>query len=198
MISSLTMDTKRETQLRLRVLKKIQQHTSANPVKYDVIALEFNTSWRKIASCVEDLRDAGWKIASTNSAPHGCFLAQTPAELRPTVIRMADQAKKILIRVAKMKDWSDSEPKIFEGAEFGMDLIKEVGVAKAETVEVHCVCGYVSSPSRTRLKAAGNQMITCNGDVDKPCGRKFRASSVLMHEKDGVVSLENISEEQNV
>lgn len=106
-----------EVALTLRVLARIQQHDSACPITYDSIAAEFQISWRKVATIVEQLRDAGHKIGSSNSEPHGCFVARTPEELSPTITRMKDQAKKILARTNRMADWGNAEPSIFEQQE---------------------------------------------------------------------------------
>jgi biotin operon repressor len=106
-----------DTKLALRVLARIQQHDSRSPIMYDSLAAEFQISWRKVASIVEELRDAGHKIGSSNSEPHGCFLARTPEELSPTITRMKDQAKKILARTNRMADWNSMNPTIFEQQE---------------------------------------------------------------------------------
>jgi tRNA G26 N,N-dimethylase Trm1 len=107
-----------DTKMALRVLARIQEHDSRAPITYDSLAAEFQISWRKVASIVEELRDTGHKIGSSNSEPHGCFLARTPEELSPTITRMKDQAKKILARTNRMADWGNREPSIFEQQEY--------------------------------------------------------------------------------
>lgn len=106
-----------ETALTLRVLARIQQHGPECPITYDALAAEFQISWRKVATIVEQLRDAGHKVGSSNSEPHGCFLARTPEELNPTITRMKDQAKKILARTNRMADWGSMAPSIWEQQE---------------------------------------------------------------------------------
>ena len=106
-----------ETRLVLRVLARIQTHTIAGPISGDALADEFGISWRKVASIVEQLRDNGHKIGSSNGSPSGYFIARTPEELHPTISRMRDQAKKILARTNRMADFQSSEPTVFEQME---------------------------------------------------------------------------------
>ena len=106
-----------ETRLALRVLARIQTHTIAGPIAGDALAAEFGISWRKVASIVEQLRDNGHKIGSSNGNPSGYFVARTPEELHPTITRMRDQAKKILARTNRMADFHSSEPTVFEQME---------------------------------------------------------------------------------
>lgn len=109
---------KSDTKLTLRVLARIQQHDYRAPILYDSIAEEFQISWRKVASIVEELRDSGHKIGTSNGERPGCFVARTPEELNSTIQRMKDQAKKILARTNRMADWGNAEPSIFEQQEF--------------------------------------------------------------------------------
>lgn len=106
------------TKITLRVLARIQQYNSFCPITGDSLAAEFQISWRKVASIVEELRDNGHKIGSSNGDAPGYFWARTPEELSPTITRMKDQAKKILARTNRMADWGNAEPSIFEQQEF--------------------------------------------------------------------------------
>ena len=87
------MKSDNETRLVLRVLARIQTHTIAGPIAGDALAEEFGISWRKVASIVEQLRDNGHKIGSSNGNPSGYFVARTPEELHPTITRMRDHAQ---------------------------------------------------------------------------------------------------------
>lgn len=104
----------RDTQLALRVLARIQQHSIDAPILGHNLAAEFNTDIRKIADIVEQLRDGGHKIGSNKAKPMGYFLARTPEELSPTIERLRDTAKEIFARTNRMADWGHKEPTIFE------------------------------------------------------------------------------------
>ena len=105
-----------------QVLQRIQVATQQYPVTYDALAEEFfpaakkSTGWRRIATTVERLRDEGWKIASSNEEPYGCFYARNPEELLPTIRRMQDQARAIWLRAKKMSRFDDQGPTLFESA----------------------------------------------------------------------------------
>ncbi len=105
-----------------RVLQRIQVATKQYPVTYDALAEEFfpgakkSSGWRRIAMIVERLRDEGWKIATTNQEPYGCFYARNSEDLLPTIRRMQDQARAIWFRAKKMSHFEDQEPTLFEAA----------------------------------------------------------------------------------
>ena len=104
------------------ILQRIQVATQKHPVTYDALAEEFfpetkkTSGWRRIAAMVEQLRDEGWKIATANQEPYGCFYARNPEELLPTIKRMQDQARAIWMRAKKMSRFDDQEPTLFESA----------------------------------------------------------------------------------
>jgi len=105
--------------LHLRILKRIQQHTQSNPITGASIAAEFGTSWRNVASVVEDLRDSGHKIGSSKGGKDkgmGYFLAHDPSEIHSTCLHMESQAKKILSRANKLRNWGSAQPTIFESS----------------------------------------------------------------------------------
>lgn len=103
-----------DVMLALRVLKRIQQHTSTNPITGGSLAAEFGTTWRRVATVVEDLRDSGHKIGSSKSDPMGYFLARHPSELTSTLDHLEGQAKKILARRNRLANWGSAQSTIFE------------------------------------------------------------------------------------
>jgi len=104
-----------DVMLALRVLKRIGQHSISNPITGGSLALEFGTSWRTIASIVEDARDSGHKIGSSKGGKAmGYFLASNPQELHSTIAHMRSQGKKIIVRSNIMANWGSSQPSVFE------------------------------------------------------------------------------------
>ena len=110
------MASKRRQQLSLRVLNRLQQHTKDNPIQGAALAAELCISWREVASCVEELRDCGFKIGSSNCQPMGYCIAKDSYEMLETVDRLRIQAKRILARTNRMMDFGSQQPTVFEGA----------------------------------------------------------------------------------
>ncbi len=106
----------RERQLPLRVLRRVEQHTKNDPILGAALAEELGVSWRTVAACVEELRDAGFKVGSSNQSPMGYFMARDSYQMLETVDRLRSQAKKILARTNRMMDFQSQQPTVFEGA----------------------------------------------------------------------------------
>ncbi len=107
---------KYETGLALKILARISVASKQYPVKYQALADEFGVDWRKIADVVEQLRDAGHKVASVNGTPPGCFIAKSPAEMAPTALRLEIQGKRIIQRARKLMDFGNMERTLFDSA----------------------------------------------------------------------------------
>lgn len=99
------MSNRRDIQLPLRILARIQQHTRENPITYKALAEEFQTDWRSIAEIVLELVDAGHKIGTSKTKPLGCFLAKDPADLADTIERLRKEARKMFARSNRLADW---------------------------------------------------------------------------------------------
>lgn len=105
---------RRDIQLPLRILARIQQHTSKDPIKIRTLAEEFGISERSVKGHIFELVDAGHKIGSRKTEPMGVFLASHPSEVYETAKRIHDEGIKFLLRAKKLMDWGGVEPTIFE------------------------------------------------------------------------------------
>jgi biotin operon repressor len=107
-------DLKRETQLILRVLDRIQQHTYNHPITIPVLAVEFGISERKVKQVIEELRDGGHKVGSHKEKPYGVFIARCPIEIHPTAMRIRKEGVKFLKKANQLMDFSSAHPTVFE------------------------------------------------------------------------------------
>jgi biotin operon repressor len=107
-------DLKREKQLILRVLDRIQQHTYKHPITIPVLAAEFGVDERKIKQLVEELRDAGHKVGSHKEKPYGVFIARSPVEIHPTATRLENEGLRFLKTARQLRDFGSINPTIFE------------------------------------------------------------------------------------
>lgn len=105
---------KRDTQLSLRILKRIEQHTKPHPIKIKALEAEFGVTNRDVKSRIADLIDAGYKIGSSKREPMGVFMATHPTEVLETVKRMKDEGLKYLVRARKLLTWDEQQPTVFE------------------------------------------------------------------------------------
>lgn len=108
------MSSRRDIQLPLRILARIQEHTREHPITYKTLAEEFQVDWRKVAEIVLELVDAGHKIGTSKTKPLGCFLAKDPAELLDTIERLRTEARKMFARSNRLADWGHTQPTVFE------------------------------------------------------------------------------------
>ena len=105
---------RRDIQLPLRILARIQQHAAKDPIKIRMLADEFNIGERVVKGCIYELVDAGHKIGSSKKEPMGVFIATHPSELFETARRIHDEGIKFLVRAKKLMDWGGIEPTVFE------------------------------------------------------------------------------------
>lgn len=106
--------SRRDIQLPLRILARIQQHTAKDPIKIKTLAEEFQISERSVKGYIFELVDAGHKIGSRKTEPMGVFLASDPSQIHETARRIHDEGIKFLVRAKKLNDWGSKEPTVWE------------------------------------------------------------------------------------
>lgn len=105
---------KRDIQLPLRILARLQQHTIKNPITAESLGAEFDLSRREVMAITLELIDAGHKIGSNKAKPLGIYIATHPIEVHETARRMEKEGIKYLERARKLMDWGGKQPTIFE------------------------------------------------------------------------------------
>ncbi len=98
--------TARDTQLALRVLRDIQAHSKAEPITGATLAFKHTTTVRRIQNIVEELRDAGFKVAASMGDPYGYFITDNPEDMRLTAAHFHSRAMQYLARERKIMDFS--------------------------------------------------------------------------------------------
>lgn len=109
--------TKRDIQMPLRILARVQQHIGdSDAIKIKALSEEFGICERQVKVCILELIDAGYKIGSRKSPAElaGVFIARGPADVRETAIRIHEEGIKLLVRAKKLLDWNNMQPTVFE------------------------------------------------------------------------------------
>jgi len=107
-------ELKREKQLVLRVLDRIQQHTYDRPITIPTLAQEFGIDERKVKQVIEELRDAGHKVGSHKMKPYGVFIARGPIEIHETATRLENEGLRFLKKARQLRDFGNTCPTIWE------------------------------------------------------------------------------------
>lgn len=107
-------ELKREKQLVLRMLDRINQHTYNHPITIPVLSQEFQVDERKVKQVIEELRDAGHKVGSHKTKPYGVFIARGPVEIHETATRLENEGLRFLKKARQLRDFGSKEPTVFE------------------------------------------------------------------------------------
>jgi len=108
------MQNRLDNGLALQILRVIQEHTASGPITGKALALRFQTDLRSITTCIEHLRNLGFRIGASKGKRLGYFHARTIEEILPTIEQRRSQALKILIGNKKMLESKEGQSTIWD------------------------------------------------------------------------------------
>ena len=106
--------SRRDVEIPLRILKRLQAHTQDDPITAETIGAEFGLDRRQVMGICQQLLEAGHKVCSTKVKPFGMFIARTPSEAYSTAERMRKEGLKYLVRAKQLMNFNEAQRTIYE------------------------------------------------------------------------------------